>query len=301
MNAKIVKDSLILVLAKIVNFTPELSMMEDSVVQISAHRDRRSSKTVPVKTARTSPEPFMKVRGAETRHAQPEKFSKSTEGALLVTHTPEPPKMERLASPMAVLTDRDSLLMASAPTAQPTLEPKETAPNAVPTLATSDKGSWRTVPASTVHSTVAFARTRDAVTDQNANHIKFCTRMVLAKNAPSTRWLTQLTEPDALSTQPRRSLIQFQHQLCNSPPPLNQLAALPPAAMFGAMINFLLKTRLPDSTSTRTLEISDLFWATLWDFRLPLPLLSRQFLLHWMLFERTGRETKAWEKIYISS
>lgn len=81
--------------------------------------------------------------------------------------------------------------------AHPTPEPKVTEPNAVQTLATSDKGSWRTVAASIAHSSVESARIRDAVTDQNANLIKFCTRMVLAKNALSTRWLTPLTVQDA--------------------------------------------------------------------------------------------------------
>ena len=163
--------------------------------------------------------------------------------------------------------------------AQLTLEPKETEPNVVLTLATSDKGSWRTVPANTAHSTVEFARIRDAVTDQNANLIKFCTRMVPAKNALSTRWLTQLTVLDALLTQTRRSLIQSQHQLCNFRPPLNQLAALPPVVMSGAMTNSLLKTKLVDSISTRILVISALFWVTLRNSRLPPPQFSRQFLL----------------------
>ena len=66
--------------------------------------------------------------------------------------------------------------------AQFTLEPKVMELNVAQTLVTSDKGSWRTVPANTAHSTVEFARIRDAVTDQNANLIKFCTRMVLANS-----------------------------------------------------------------------------------------------------------------------
>ena len=143
--------------------------------------------------------------------------------------------------------------------AQPIPELKVMEPNAVQTLATSDKGSWRTVLASTAHSTVEFARIRDAVTDQNAKLTKFYTRMVLVKNVLSTRWWTQLTVRDASLTQIRRSQIQSQHQLCNFSQPLNQLAALPQVVMFGAMISSLLKTKLPDSTSTRTLVISASF------------------------------------------
>ena len=62
---------------------------------------------VPVKTAKTLPEHSMKERNVEIHHAQQEKFYKSTEGALLVTHTPEPLKMERLVYHMVVLIDKD--------------------------------------------------------------------------------------------------------------------------------------------------------------------------------------------------
>jgi hypothetical protein len=101
------KDSLILATVRTVSCIPGLRAMVDNVLQISARRDKSFSKMAPVKTAKTSREHSMKERDAETRHALPEKFSKSTEGALLVTHTPEPPKMEGLASHTGVLIDRD--------------------------------------------------------------------------------------------------------------------------------------------------------------------------------------------------
>jgi len=98
-------------------------------------------KMVPVQTAKTLPEHSMKVRDVEIHHALPEKFSKLTEDALLVTHTPEPPTMERLVYHMAVPTDKDWLLEDSVLIAQFTLEPKVTELNVAQTLATSDKGS----------------------------------------------------------------------------------------------------------------------------------------------------------------
>lgn len=101
------KDSLIQASVSLVKCTPDLREMVDNVLQTSAHRDKSLTKMVPVKTAKTLLEHSMKVRDAEILNALPEKFSKSTEGALLVTHTPEPPKMERLVYHMAVPIDKD--------------------------------------------------------------------------------------------------------------------------------------------------------------------------------------------------
>lgn len=92
---------------RIVNCTPDLREMADNALQTSAHRDKSSMKMVLVQTAKTLPEHSMKVRDVEIHHALPEKFSKLTEDALLVTHTPEPPTMERLVYHMAVPTDKD--------------------------------------------------------------------------------------------------------------------------------------------------------------------------------------------------
>lgn len=168
---------------------------------------------VPARTANRSREPCGLERNADDSPAMPDRSFKLMEDVPIAIHTPELPKMVRHVYHTTVTTDKDWDRVVNASTVSHTPEPKEMVLSVDQTHATSDRESFKMVLVSIAHFTRESAKTEDAVLNPSVHQMRFFTRMVLARNAPSMRCHILMAESVSLtprrSFQTPRSLLQY--------------------------------------------------------------------------------------------